>query len=228
MVHRCSECRKRTCRQDDTCNTKACPRYRPDKRGRWGGAKSAQATPITAQPLARDHGRPLWRALRSSTINPNYYRLLCARPVIECLDMRSHGALRMCERRTGLSWLVAQPLARADQLRYWVARFLHIDGPRGIELQRHGLSKGCLTRALSCAQDWLDVLGRAEAVIHSLWRDPFLGALVVVRMAMKFELPDARLRQALKMYRSSRQWQILALERQVLEVLPARHMAGDM
>ena len=142
--------------------------------------------------------------------------------------MRSHGALRMCERRTGLSWLVAQPLARADQVRYWVARFLHIDGPRGIELQRHGLSKGCLTRALSCAQDWLDVLGRAEAVIHSLWRDPFLGALVVVRMAMKFELPDARLRQALKMYRSSRQWQILALERQVLEVLPARHMAGDM
>ena len=142
--------------------------------------------------------------------------------------MRSHAALRMCERRTGLSWLAAQSLARADQLHYWVARLLHIDGPRAVELQRHGLSKGCLTRALACVQDWLDVLGRG-AVIHSLWRDPFLGALVVVRMAMKFELPGAHLAQALKLYRSSkRQWQILALERQVLEVLPARHMAGDM
>ena len=80
---------------------------------------------------------------------------------------------------------------------------------------------------LACAQDWLDVLDRA--VLHSLWRDPLLGALVVVRVAAKFELPAAHLAKALGLYRSKqRQWLVGALEIQVVQALPARHMVGDM
>ena len=131
----------------------------------------------------------------------------------------------MCGQRLGLAWLVPQPLARDAQLDYWVARFLHIDGPHVIELQRHGMSKGCLTRALACAQDWLHVLERA--VLHSLWRDPFLGALVMARMAFKFEVSGAHLAKALGLYRSARnRGEILAMETWVVQALPARRLMG--
>ena len=84
-----------------------------------------------------------------------------------------------------------------------------------------------MTRVLACAQDWLDVLDRA--VLHSLCRGPLLGALVVVRMAVKFELPKAHRAKALGLYRSTqRQWLVRALEIQVVQALPARHMVGDM
>ena len=63
-----------------------------------------------------------------------------------------------------------------------------------------------------------------RAVLHSLWRDPLLGALVVVRVAAKFELPAARLAKAMGLYRSAqRQRELLALENRVVEALPARH-----
>ena len=142
-----------------------------------------------------------------------------------CLDIHSHFALRQCGRSTCFAGRAPLPLARDAQLHYWVARFLHVDGPHAVELQRHGISKGCLTRVLACAWDWLEVLERA--VLHSLWRDPFLGALVVVRLATKFEVPDAHLAQALRLYRSAkRQRQTMALETSVVQVLPAGCMQG--
>ena len=49
------------------------------------------------------------------------------------------------------------------------------------------MSRGCLTRVLACAQNGLDAMDRA--VLHSLWRDAILGALVNVRVALKFEVP---------------------------------------
>ena len=161
----------------------------------------------TSQPLARRTEMSQKPTQRSSIATPIYHRLLCMRPLIECLDMKSHFALRRCGRCTCLAWVgphwQPQPLAREELLHYWVARFLHIDGPRAIELQRHGMSKGCVTRVLACAQDWLDGLDRA--VLRSLWRDAFLGALVVVRIAFKFEVPDWLSTEALGVYRSAGQ-----------------------
>ena len=188
-------------------------------------------TLITAQPqpLARDHGRPQQPTQRSTAqpLPRHHGRLLCMRPLIEFLDMSSHVALRMCGRCAGLSWLAPQPLARDEQLAYWVARFLHVDGPQAVELQRHGMSMGCLTRVLACARDWLDGLDRA--VLHSLWRAPLLGALVVVRVALKFEVPKAHLAKALGLYRSLRNLrEIQFMECVVVQALPARHMVGDM
>ena len=149
-------------------------------------------------------------------------RLLCMKSLIMCLDINSHFALRQCGRSTCLGGMAPQPLARDEQLHHWVARFLHTDGPHAVELQRRGISKGCLTRVLACAWDWLEVL--EQAVLHSLWRDPVLGALVVVRLATKFEVPEAHKVEALRLYRSAqrqRQRQILALERKVVCALPA-------
>ena len=89
------------------------------------------------------------------------------------------------------------------------------------------MSMGCLTRVLACAINWLDGLDRA--VLHSLWRDPLLGALVVVRVALKFEVPKAHVAKALGLYRSLRNLrEILAMECVVVQALPARHMVGDM
>lgn len=177
---------------------------------------------VTSQPLARYpemSQKPCIATKQSSD------RLLCMKSIIMCLDIKSHFALRQCGRSTCLSGRVPLPLARDEQLHYWVARFLHVDGPHAVELQRHGISKGCLTRALACAWDWLEVLERT--VLHSLWRDPFLGALVVVRLATKFEVPDAHLAEALRLYRSAkRQKQIVALEISVVQVLPAWRMQG--
>ena len=89
------------------------------------------------------------------------------------------------------------------------------------------MSRGCLIRVLACAQDWLDAMDRA--VLHSLWRAPLLGALVVVRVALKFEVPKAHLAKALGLYRSLRNLrEIQFMECVVVQALPARHMVGDM
>ena len=128
--------------------------------------------------------------------------MLCTRPLIEFLDTTSHFALRWCGACAGFTCLGPQPLARDEKLHYWVARFLHVDGPHAIALERHGVSKGCLTRVLACARDWLEHVERP--LLHSLWRDPFLGALVMARMAFKFEVSGAQLAKALGLYRSAR------------------------
>ena len=149
------------------------------------------------------------------------------RPVINQLDIKSHFALRRCGRCTGLAWVGPQPLAREQQIHYWLARFLHVDGPHAIELQRHGMSRGCLSRVLACAQDWLDAMDRA--VLHSLWRDAFLGALVIVRVALKFEVPASHLARALGIYKSARHGGLIfAMERWFVQALPARHVLGSM
>ena len=83
------------------------------------------------------------------------------------------------------------------------------------------MSRGCLTRALARVWDWLDRLERA--VLHSLWRDPLLGALVVVRLATKSEVPGVYKEEVLRLYRSgqwARQREVLILERKVASVLP--------
>ena len=142
--------------------------------------------------------------------------------VILCLDNKTHFALRQCGRGTCLAGGVPQPLARTEQLYYWVARLLHVDGPHAVEMQRRGVSKGRLTRAVACAWDWLDAL-KGERLFHSLWRDPFVGAVVVVRVALKFELTDSQQPQALRLYRRSIDHsQVLTLETRVLQALPAR------
>ena len=146
-------------------------------------------------------------------------RLLCMSLLIMCLDMKSHFAMRQCRRSTCLTGWAAQPLARNEQLNRWVTLLLHVDGPPAVELRRLGVGRGCLTRALAYAWDWLDVLERA--VLHRLWRDPFQGALVVVRLALKFEVPEEHLAPALKLYRVARmQGQVHALEIGVVEALP--------
>ena len=89
------------------------------------------------------------------------------------------------------------------------------------------MSMGCLARAMACAWDWLDAL-QGRPVFHSLWRDPFLGAIVVVRVALKFEIPEAHRAQALRLYRCARsQKHVLTLETSVVQALPAwRREAG--
>ena len=89
------------------------------------------------------------------------------------------------------------------------------------------MSKGCVSRVLACARDWLE--GLDTPVLHSLWRDAILGALVVVRIALKFEVPKEYLGTALGLFRSARnRMVILAMERWVVQALPARHMLGCM
>ena len=165
-----------------------------------------------------------WKRLRIAApgaLDIQHERLLVRRAVIVCLDIQAHFALRQCGRRICLGGAVPQPLARDEQLRDWAARFLHTDGPRAVELQRLGVSRGCLTRALARVWDWLDRLERA--VLHSLWRDPLLGALVVVRLATKSEVPGVYKEEVLRLYRSgqwARQREVLILERKVASVLP--------
>ena len=137
-----------------------------------------------------------------------------------CLDIHSHFALRQCGRSTCFAGRAPLPLARYEQLHYWVARFLHVDGPHAVELQRHGISKGCLTRVLACAREWLE--GMEQGMLHLLWQDPFVGALVVVRLAAKFEVPKMHMAEALRVYRVKR-WHrhVLKLETWVVGALPA-------
>ena len=126
MVIKCKECRQRTSRADGTCSTKSCPLYRANRRG-------VQTKQVWAQ-----------RSVRTTPTSSSHLRglLLCMRPVINQLDIKSHFALRRCGRCTGLAWVGPQPLAREQQIHYWLARFLHVDGPHAIELQRHGMSMG--------------------------------------------------------------------------------------
>ena len=61
------------------------------------------------------------------------------------------------------------------------------------------------------------------AVRHSLSRDPMLGALVVVRLAAKFEVPEEYKEEVLMLYRSgrwARQRELLILEKKVVSALP--------
>ena len=88
------------------------------------------------------------------------------------------------------------------------------------------MSRGCLIRVLACAQDWLDAMDRA--VLHSLWRDAFLGALVIVRVALKFEVPASHLTRALGDKSARHGGLIFAMERWFVQALPARHMLGSM
>ena len=79
----------------------------------------------------------------------------------------------------------------------------------------------CFARAAACAWGWLDEL-RGLPVLLSLWCDPFLGAIVIVRIALKFEIPEERMsRQALRLYRPPKlQKEAMDLERAVVQALP--------
>ena len=91
------------------------------------------------------------------------------------------------------------------------------------------MSRGCLIRVLACAQDWLDAMAMDRAVLHSLWRDAFLGALVIVRVALKFEVPASHLARALGIYGSARhRSKIFAMEHWFVQALLARRMWGNM
>ena len=189
------------------------------------------APPSVSQPLARPRVRWKARAVMggsSSVATRSCDRFLCMSSLIMFLDMKSHLAMRRCRRSTCLAGWTPQPLARNEQLNRWVALLLHVDGAPAVELRRLGVGRGCLTRVLACAWDWLDVL--EGAVLHRLWRDPFVGALVVVRMALKFEVSGDHLKSALKLYQVARiQWQVHALEPGVVEaLLPLRWMDGGM
>ena len=73
---------------------------------------------------------------------------------------------------------------------------------------------------MACAWDWMDAL-MGRPVFHSLWRDPFLGAIVIVRIAVKFEFPDKHQAPTLRLYRCARNHTIVkTLETEVVEVLP--------
>ena len=183
---------------------------------------------VTSQPLARYPEMSQKPCIATKQSSFSCDRLLCMKSIIMCLDMKSHFALRQCGRSTCLAGRAPLPLARDEQVHYWVARFLHVDGPHAVELQRHGISKGCLTRVLACAWDWLEVL--EQAVLRSLWREPQLGALVAVRLASKFEMLEKHRVEAMRLFRSAqrqRQRQILALEIQVVCALPTSRISKD-
>ena len=81
---------------------------------------------------------------------------------------------------------------------------------------------GLALRGIVSRRDWLDAL-KGQRLFHSLWRDLFVGAAVVVRVALKFELSESRKPQALRLYRRSIDHsQVLTLETRVLQALPAR------
>ena len=103
----------------------------------------------------------------SRTVN-DFSRFVRMRSLILCLDMETHFALRQCGRGTCLAGGFPQPLARDDQVYYWVTRFLHVDGPHAIELQRLGVSRGCLARTMACAWDWMDALKGTACVPRPL------------------------------------------------------------
>ena len=117
-------------------------------------------------------------------------------------------------------------MARDEQLYYWVSRLLHVDGPHAVELQRLGIGRGCLARVMACAWDWLDVL--EPAMLRSLWREPLLGGITMVRIALKFEVPEQQLAKALCAFRCARRHRhVLALERNVVQCLPAWRRGAD-
>ena len=148
------------------------------------------------------------------------------RVLILCLDLESHLQLRCCARATCLDGVVPQPLARDEQLQHWVSRLLHVDGPYAIELQRLGIGRGCLARVMALVWDWLDVL--EPAMLRSLWREPLLGGIAMVRIALKFEVPEQQLAKALCAFRCARRHRhVLALERNVVQCLPAWRRGAD-
>ena len=159
----------------------------------------------------------------SRTVN-DFSRFARMRSLILCLDMETHFALRQCGRGACLAAGFPQPLARDDQVYYWTTRFLHVDGPHAVELQRLGVSRGCLARTMACAWDWMDAL-KGQPVFHTLWRDPFLGAIVIVRIVVKFEITEKQQAPALRLYRCARNHTTVeTLETEVVQVLPGRQL----
>ena len=148
-----------------------------------------------------------------------FSRIAKMRQVLVSVDAFAACALSQCARRYLFGGEVVQPLAREERVYSLVARMLCMDGPRGMELQRAGVSRGALMRVSACAWDWLDVL-RGPRVFDSLWRDPRLLSLVIVRMAVKFELVDGGVRAALRLYREPNSHaQVTRVEAEVAEAL---------
>ena len=85
-------------------------------------------------------------------------RFATMRTLLLSLDIKTHFALSQCGRVVCPAGWLQQPLARDAQLYYWVSRFLHVDGPHGVELQRRGVGMDWLARAVASAWGWLDAM----------------------------------------------------------------------
>ena len=117
-------------------------------------------------------------------------RFATMRTFLLSLDIKTHFALSQCGRVVCPAGWLQQPLARDAQLYYWVSRFLHVDGPHGVELQRRGMGMGCLARAVASAWGWLDAM-QGLPFFHNLLRVPLLGAVVAVRITLSHATPES-------------------------------------
>ncbi len=97
-----------------------------------------------------------------------------------------------------------------------VASRLSLQAPETIYLQREGVSRAALLRALACAWEWLEKIPHWD--IH---RDEHLMSLALVRMGLEMELTVEQAQIAMQLFGTEEEQPVLRLiERRLRVALP--------